>query len=232
MRHSTNHGVFSVLFAALALAVAQPARALTHDGQQWTMLAVQGPTSSNLRVYVEVQPRFGTDFSRLDKVLLRPALGYAPEGEWSFWAGYAWQPIFTPTFLNEQRLWQQAMHEWRVAEGLTLWNRTRLEERFIQDVPQTAVRLRHQLRGLARLGGESSPWHFVWQEEVFYNVTGTDGGPRGGFDQNRTFVGIHREMTPQVRLEAGYLNNFIHTPGPRDEGMNHVMLVQGYVNFE
>ena len=189
---------------------ARPARASDTDLQQWTLLSVQKDLSKRWIGYFEVQPRFGGDVSELNRLILRPAIGYRIRPNISLWQGYAWTPEYSPEFKSEHRSFQQLLVENRLRKT-DLVNRTRLEQRFIDDAGDTALRLRHMVR-LVHPFTANSKWSLVASDEVFWNLNSTDAGPEAGFDQNRLFLGVNHRLNPQLQIEAGYLINQINAP--------------------
>ncbi|HEU4407635.1 MAG TPA: DUF2490 domain-containing protein [Polyangiaceae bacterium] len=215
--------------AAFALACAPaPALALDHDVQSWSLFFAQGYVVPKLRWYAEVQPRFGNDVSELDRLLVRPALGYQLTPALSLWAGYAWTPLFSPEFRNEHRPFQQVLVENKL-DPLFLINRTRFEQRIIEDADGVSLRLRHMVRGVVRFG--DSPLGVAVYDEVFFTLTEPTGAPRRGFDQNRAFVGPNYKFSSVVQAEIGYMNNFINLPPGREDRMNHNIMFMLFASF-
>jgi len=103
--------------------------------------------------------------------------------------------------------------------------RTRLEQRFIENVDQTAWRIRqfirahHNLPALPRLT-------LVGWDEIFVNFNDTNLGPQSGFDQNRAFVGIGVKPRPtsRWRTEIGYLNQTVRVESAGSR-VNHILSV-------
>lgn len=206
----------------LALAVALPARAVEEEAQAWFLATARGPIAGNWRLYVEAQPRIDGDGLR--QLILRPALGYQVARVWSLWQGYGWTPSFDP-FTSEQRLFQQSLLEMpRGILPFAVTNRTRIEERWIENVSGVSVRARHMLRVTQPLdsGGR---WALVAYDEPFATLNPTGGGPRSGFDQNRAFLGFSRALGSGTRIELGYLNQFLNAASPSPDIVRHVALV-------
>jgi hypothetical protein len=221
-----------MLFIALLLLFlpVTHAKPVDQDLQSWVSFMVQGPKTSPLRGYFEVQPRFGGDLSNTDRLILRPAVYYTLTPQISLWAGYAWQPIFEPGFVNENRIWQQVMHD-DYFGAFRLVNRFRLEERFISSsVGDAAVRFRYSLRSLYPLSSDRS-WSALVQNEVFLNITSVPRGPEAGFDQNRLFLGTNHKCTDLYSFDVGYLANFVHRPASSMDRFNHVLFINNYFNF-
>lgn len=202
---------------------ASPARADV-DNQQWTLITLQKELTARWRAYFEVQPRFGEDASGTERLIVRPAIGYRLNDKVSIWQGYGWTPLLEPSFADEHRVFQQLLFEDKLGET-SLINRTRLEERFIEGAGGASVRLRNMLR-LAHPVSADKRWTVVGYHELFWNLNSTDTGPVSGFDQNRLFLGVSRQMNQELRVETGYLLNHINSPRTSDNRRLNVWVVQ------
>ena len=209
-----------------AIGPASPARAADSDGQAWTMFAAQGHIARRVRLYLEAQPRMALDDVRLDRMLLRAAVGYDLSRHASLWLGNGWTPLVTPDFQDEQRPFQQLLLTHRPAGG-TLINRTRFEQRRIEG-SDLSLRVRHLVRFL-RPFTATSPWRWILSDEVFVNLNAPGRGPVQGFDQNRVFAGLGFQAGA-VLFEAGYLNDFIARRGQADR-VRHVGLFAATLNW-
>jgi hypothetical protein len=215
--------------AALALTAApSPAHALDHDAQLWTQFFAQGYLVPKLRWYAEAQPRFGNDVSEVDRLLLRPALGYQLTPALSLWQGYAWVPVFQPNYTSEHRLFQQALVETKFGP-LNFISRTRLEERFLENADGVSLRVREMVRGVVRFG--DSPLGVAVYDEIFFNLNQPGGAPRRGFDQNRVFIGPNYKFSNVVQAEIGYMNNYVNNAAPREDRMNHNIMFMLFASF-
>ncbi len=202
---------------------------LKNDLQNWDVVTLTLPVTPGKKVlwYAEAQPRVGnlqdrgtrSDFSQL---ILRTAVGYRITPKVSLWQGYAWVPVFEPKNLNENRIFQQLLINSKLRR-LELTNRTRLEERWIENTHGTSVRLRHLVKGLYPIR-HSEKWYYAASNELFINLKGVDNGPKSGFDQNRLYVGIHRKLGKHMNAEAGYLNQYINAKDPLPNRMNHAIM--------
>ena len=143
-------------------------------------------------------------------------LGYYPKPWWGLYLGYGWQPSFND-FRNENRIYQESLVD-RYVGDLRIINRTRLEERFIEDVEGMSMRVRHMLRMVYPLE-RSKHWFIAGQLEPFFNLYDRTNGPVGGFDQNRAYAGIRYQFTKAVAVELGYMNQYINKP-PGDENVS------------
>lgn len=233
--------------ACLSLCVAaatSSARAddLDEDFQVWTPIILQADVVPEvLRAWVEVQPRFVDDADHLGFVLWRPALGYYVTDWLTAWVGYAFVERHYPSYGAEHRIWEQLQASGRLLEAPRLDGavRLRLEQRMQEGEDPVAHRLRLLVRGSIPLGDPGPPGFYavVWNEVfVGFNTThwgkppGVEGGRTtanaiSGLDQNRSFVGLGFAALRQVRVEAGYLFQYVHTRGDRDDFGNHILSV-------
>jgi hypothetical protein len=223
-RSLTLSRVVAACGAALLLAAASPARADSVDTQQWTIFTLDKDLSKRWMAYFEVQPRFGQNISVLEQAIVRPAIGYRVNKKLSLWQGYGFTPQFDPAYNNEHRVYQQVLFQDTLGKtGLT--SRTRLEERFIHAAGGTSVRLRTMLRLQYPISADKR-WALVGYDEIFWNLNSTPNGPDSGFDQNRLFAGVSRQVNPELRVETGYLLNHRNTPRSSDNRKLDVWVVQ------
>ncbi len=210
------------------------AHAQQTDFQSWTLVTAQKTLDSDKKwlMYAEAQPRVGDDISRLERLLIRPALGYNVTKSTTFYLGYAWTPTFYNThyegdFRNEQRIWQQVLykHDWL---GLAWQHRLRQEQRFIDDVASTSHRTRYLVRGSYRLA-ESYDAGLTGYNELFVTENSVERGPRAGFDRDRFFFGPY-VVAGAGRYEIGYLGEYGKRFGNDDRMINAIMVAANY-NF-
>ncbi|MGC6330539.1 DUF2490 domain-containing protein [Rhizorhabdus sp. FW153] len=216
--------IFRALLAGLCLiSAAQPAfSSTTKDEQAWVNLTVMGTLTGKIVYFAEVQPRFGDGVSRLDQLLLRPAVGVKLSPTMTLYQGYA--RVITKREgardLREHRSFQQLSWVMGKPWGGEFSTRTRLEQRWRADGDDVGHRLREMVRlevpvasnGLAALG----------YAEGFIAFNDTDWGARSGFDQLRSFVGAEIPVVGKTTIELGYLNQLVNQTGGRRR-MNHVL---------
>lgn len=233
-RDASAPAVCAALILCLCLIGAHKAHAQRSDFQSWTLVTVQTPLDADKKwlVYAEAQPRVGDDISRLERLLLRPALGYSLSKSTTLYLGYAWTPTFTDAhynedFRNEQRIWQQVLyrHEWL---GLAWQHRLRQEQRFIDDASSASNRTRYLLRGSYRLA-ESYDAGLTGYNELFVTENSVERGPRAGFDRDRFFFGPY-VVAGKGRYEIGYLGEYGKRFGNDDRMINAIMVAANY-NF-
>ena len=180
------------------------------EALQWFMINVTTPIYGKWKFYMEAQPRLGTDPATKDfnfrALAIRPAGGYQITDHWSMWMGYGYTPTFNP-FRPEHRVFQQSLYVTNLGP-LKMVNRTRLEERMIHDAGQPAMRLRHYLWFQYPLP-QAPKWSLIAADEPFINLNTVTTGPSAGFDQNRLYLGVGRQLTDYLRLEVDYLQQFV-----------------------
>ncbi len=176
----------------------------------WFQITATGPIVGDWRFFMEAQPRIGTDPENGDTnmraLIIRPAVGYQLTAAWSLWLGYAYQPSFNPS-RDEHRVFQQLLHTTHVGP-FKMVNRSRLEERMIEDAGQPAMRIRHLL-WLGYPLPRWPAWSLVAAIEPFINLNTVSDGPVGGFDQNRVYLGVSRQIGEHLRVEVDYLSQFV-----------------------
>ena len=203
--------------------------AASNDFQIWSPVYLTYSFTDNILGWYEVQPRFGDDASQVNQLLLRTALGYRMTTHWSLWQGYAWTPSFAPRFVSENRVYQQLVYA-QGFQAIDVMSRTRLEQRWIQHVAGTAIRFRTLLRGRFPLD-EARIWGLVTQNEIFFNLNAPTRGPGGGFDQNRFFVGLNKQINEHLSVDGGYQLQAINTSEPSVfNSLNHILLFQFFFN--
>jgi len=205
--------------------------AAKEDFQLWSPVYLTVSHSDKIQGWYEVQPRFGENVSQVNQLLLRLALGYKFNKRWSLWQGYAWTPAFVPEYTNENRIYQQLLYLRKFPQSFIIMSRSRLEWRWIENVPGTAVRFRTLLRGQYPFDVDRV-WSLVAQDEIFVNFNSPPNGPAAGFDQNRLFFGLNRKINEHVFVDGGYQWQTINTREPGFiDNINHILLIQFFLTF-
>lgn len=133
--------------------------------------------------------------------MIRPSVSYTAHKYFRATLGYDAHFIELPRDRVEQRLWQQWSARW-LAKPVSVSTRVRLEERFIEDIDETAVRLRLQGKLVVPIYGTT--FSAVLRNEYFTGLNDVDRGPQSGFDQNRAYVGVRTKIFKRQALEIGY----------------------------
>jgi len=222
-----NQKVLLIVFVFLVNSF--PAFALENDLGLWTPVYIKLPVTEKFKAQLEINPRIQENVTHINQLLIRPSVGYQLTKNLSIWQGYAWVTNYTPKFVSEQRIWEQVLYE-REFGRWGLSSRTRLEERFIQNVHGTPVRFREMLRVQYVLDKKKN-WAFVAYDEPFINLSTHFHGPQAGVDQNRFFVGLNRKVSKYANVEGGYLMQYFNIHAPSQDRINHNILVNLYINL-
>lgn len=211
--------IVPILTTFLALLSAGTASAReTHDEQLWINVTGFGSVGP-LAVFAEIQPRIGAGVSRLDQLLIRPAIGVKLSNSVTVYQGYARvrTPVEGGKDTTEDRSFQQI--SWKLSSRFS--SRTRLEQRWVSRGQDVGWRLREMVRYALPLSREKQSVAALVYAEGFFALNDTDWGARGGFDRLRSFVGAEVPVGGKSTLEIGYLNQAVnqHT---RSDTMDHV----------
>lgn len=179
------------------------------DGGLWLTTSYTKKINTNWSASIAIQPRFNNDIENLERVVISPSVNYLLDPKQTLTLGYDAHIIDEPVSKLEQRIWQKYT---RKVPGDILMGtgRVRLEERFIEDVDGTALRLR--LKAGVRLPLSNTNYDFIISDEYFINVNDLSGGPEDGFDQNLFFFGCGRSLTNNIKANFGYQMQHINRP--------------------
>ena len=207
--------------AMTALLLWPPPACAVEDGQVWVPIQARIKLDDRWKLWLEGQQRIGGNGMRQE--LIRAAIGYHVKPWWGLYLGYGWTPSFND-FRNENRIYQESLLDNHLGD-LRIVNRTRLEQRFIEDIQGVSIRMRHMLRMTYPLE-RSHHWYLAAYDEPF--VTFSDrlpGGPVGGFDQNRAYAGIRYQFTKAFALELAYMNQYLNKPpGQENVSSNNAVI--------
>jgi hypothetical protein len=218
------------LFFGLLVSVVIPNRAVAteHHLQNWSVYVMRVNVIGSWSAYFELQPRTDILDSRLDRLLIRPAVMYSLSPELNLALGYGAIASFDPVSW-EHRIWQQVQYvqKW---EARSLTHRLRLEQRFLPGADSVGMRFRYFARFYVPWS-DGAGWGPLFSNELFLAFNSPLASVSSGFDQNRVFAGLNFDVGPHFRVEAGYLNNYVRRPAPKEGLMNHAGLLGIYVSF-
>lgn len=198
--------ISGLLFSSSAFA------ALPEGAQFWNLSFLRGSLDSEKKweYYLEFQPRFDLQNAKLSRFLLRPGVLYNLTSNQTLWVGLL--DVFNSDVQStEIRPWQQYQRIDPI-DGTLLLNRTRLEERFKLGVSDIGLRLRHMIRAQIPI---SNTWWAVIFDEIFLGLN-QNRIQKAGFDQNRAFVGVRKDIEENFFVETGYMNQLTM------ERINHI----------
>ena len=219
---------YLLLMMFLILISSCPCKAVQNDLGLWTLVIITLPINEKFSSQLEVNPRLQDNVTKFNQLFLSPSLTYKLNKFLSFTQGYSWNPEFNP-FSNRSRIWEQVQLS-NTFQKLRFENRFRLEERFIEDISGIPVRGRYRIGTWIPLDKEKK-WTFVTWDEIFVNFNSRPEGPQGGVDRNWLFAGINKKISEKVNLEGGYMFQYINNRSPKQDLLNHVILVNLYINL-
>jgi hypothetical protein len=197
--------IFLLTVASLGLTPARTAAQVDTDHAVWAGAAgTQEINGGRYRLALWLDLHRRQD-SAAAAMLIRPGVGLFVGSSLSFWAGYAWTPVYPDDARrrDEHRLWTQVWLNHALGKGFAFQARSRLEHRFAPNSDDVA----HRFRQFVRLGftKDSLPLGFVVWDELFVGLADAEWGAVEGYDQNRLFVGPSFRIASWARVEAGYL---------------------------
>ena len=156
----------------------------------------------------EVQYRNYDAVGDLEQLLLRTGLGYnLTENNNNLLIGYGY--ILSENYIgnsdekvsvNEHRIFQQFTSNQTIG-SVKLSHRYRFEQRFVED--DFKMRFRYFLALNVPLSNkEDNKFYASAYNEIFLNTKTSI------FDRNRVYAGIGYHVNKNIRLEAGYMNQF------------------------
>lgn len=220
-------GRLRCLLAALCLAACggRAAAEPVQDGQLWVNTTLFG-SIGDVAFFAEAQPRIGNGISRLDQLILRPAIGWKVDETLILYQGYAYvEDHGMPGRVGiEDRSFQEI--NWKVGEiaGVKVASRTRFEQRWQSTGRDVGFRLRENLRFAKPLTEGKDAVSAVGSTELFVSLNDADWGPRAGFDRIRTFVGLELPLRGKSTVEIGYMNQTARTPAG-GVALDHILLL-------
>jgi Protein of unknown function (DUF2490) len=225
------------LFWAACL-VAVPLRAgdrpVEHNAHGWyNYFGDHALGRSKWGVHLEGQFRRHDVTNRWQQLLLRPGVNYEVSPKLMLTAGYAFirshsysrYTASTPA-APEHRIWEQAWFRYR--SGRTAWTtRLRFENRFLGATDAAGARkyrFENRFRAWQQVRVPLSKRLYVTAyDEVWFFVKPYVSN--SAFDQNRAYGAVGVNLSPEWRVEAGYMNQaLLHRSGAALES-NHTLVI-------
>ncbi|MDO5979158.1 DUF2490 domain-containing protein [Flavivirga spongiicola] len=204
-----------VSMVALIMALMLPILMQSQDSNfgNWLIYIGNKKLDQKWNIHNEVQYRNYNAIGDLEQLLLRTGLGYTfNEGKNNVLLGYGY--ILSENYIgntddkvsiNEHRIFQQFTSKQNIG-SVKLNHRYRFEQRFVED--DFKLRFRYFLGlniPLCNKENQSSKYYFSAYNEIFLNTKTSI------FDRNRVYGGIGYNINKNIRLEAGYMNQFFET---------------------
>ncbi|TXG37338.1 DUF2490 domain-containing protein [Seonamhaeicola maritimus] len=188
------------------------------DFGNWLIYIGSKKLNSKWNLHHEVQYRNYDAIGDLEQLLLRTGLGYTfNEGKNNVLLGYGY--ILLENYLgdtddkvsvNEHRIFQQFISKQKIG-NVSLSHRYRFEQRFVES--DFKMRFRYFLAFKVPFKNkekENSKLYLSAYNEIFLNTKSSV------FDRNRVYGGLGYNLNKNIRIEAGYMNQFFETSG-RDQ---------------
>lgn len=180
----------------------------------------------------EVQFRLKEDAGTFNQVIVRPSIGYQISKSWQLYFGFLYQGNYNAhtneSFNNEYRIFQEAQYNTKLNDDLKFTSRTRLEQRTYDYKDLDAnVRSRQQFRLEQAI---AKGFYLAGSDEVFVNLSGNQAA-KAGFDQNRFWIGPGYYFTPEIKVEIGYINQYVDGVYGHSNQLNQGVSSVFYFNF-
>ncbi len=210
---STN--LIGAILAVMLILPFSKIEAQDSDFGNWLIYIGNKKLNKGWNIHNEVQYRNYNAIGDLEQLLLRTGVGYnLTENNNNVLLGYGY--ILSRNYLrntdetidvNEHRIFQQYTTNQSVL-GVGITHRYRFEERFVED--EFKFRFRYFLSLKMPLGKKAldenevdkRKFYLSAYNEIFLNSETTV------FDRNRVYGGLGYNLSKNVRIEAGYMNQF------------------------
>jgi hypothetical protein len=170
------------------------------------------------------------------QLYIQPSIIYVHSPGFNLAGSYTYQrnnPL-NGNFLNEHRLWEQALFTAQLKRG-RLTNRIRLEERFIEnkatgDYPYS-TRLRYQIGYNRPLQGntlEKHEFYLNMYNEFYFSLTGAKNAT---YSEDWSYIGCGYDLGNMGRIELGYLLQVLVRNQQQDLRLLNLMQVMWNTNF-
>lgn len=201
MKKQISLVVLTLMFALPGFLHAQ-----SSDFGNWLIYFGNKKINSKWNIHHEVQYRNYNAIGDLEQLLLRTGLGYTfNEGKANVLLGYGY--ILSENYIantdnkesvNEHRIYQQFISKQQLGT-VKLNHRYRFEQRFVES--DFKMRFRYFL-GVNIPFSKTSKYYLSGYNEIFLNTESEV------FDRNRTYGGLGYQVSKNVKIEAGYMNQF------------------------
>lgn len=204
--------------------------------------------NSKKSIHADVQLRGTDEMEHVQTLLIRTGINFHLNKQFILTGGYAYISNRTAAagvtgYAAEHRLWEQLIFNHKL-NRIMVQHRVRLEQRFLPVVSVDggelktddrvfATRARYFIRNIVPFRKQESFRKGLFasvQDEIFFNVTGTDKVNGKVFDQNRLLLGIGYRLNAAFDLEAGYMNQYISRRGDAFSN-NHIIQLGGYLRL-
>ncbi|MCF6128303.1 DUF2490 domain-containing protein [Flavobacterium sp. AS60] len=213
------------------------------DQRVWFAYTGQYKVSEKWGYHIEAQFRLDNQLEQNLQNLFRVGGIYYLSKSKNISGGYALVNTYSASlneFFRENRFWEQYQHNTKWNENAnTIIHRFRLEQRWVEQLAiegnttnyQNRFRyLNRNLFHITNLKSGNEEIYAVVQDEIFLNL-GDNKINSKVIDQNRFLIGLGLNYNNNIRLELGYMNQFV-TSNSGNNAMNHVVSVSLLQNLD
>lgn len=212
MRKEKTNLKSKITLLVFALALPLIGFSQNSDFGNWLIYIGNKKLNSKWNIHNEVQYRNYNAIGNLEQLLLRTGLGYNISEKNNILLGYGYilsenyvGNTDDKTSVNEHRVFQQYTTKQNIGK-VKLSHRYRFEQRFVEE--DFKLRFRYFLSLNIPLkyneSGES-PFYLSAYNEIFLNSKSSI------FDRNRVYGGLGYNLSKNVKIELGYMNQFFET---------------------
>lgn len=215
-----KNNTLKITLVALILGLMLPnvAQSQESDFGNWLIYIGNKKLNQKWNLHHEVQYRNYNAIGDLEQLLLRTGLGYTfNDNKNNVLLGYGY--ILSENYIgdtddkvsvNEHRIFQQFTSKQKIGK-VKLNHRYRFEQRFVES--DFKMRFRYFLGINVPLSCKeegNNDFYLSAYNEIFLNTKTSI------FDRNRLYGGLGYKVNKNIRVEAGYMNQFFETSG-RDQ---------------
>jgi hypothetical protein len=229
---------FFLLGAFSILSISAKAQNITQNSV-WGASFNSIKLSEKTGLHFDAQFRSADDVAYLRNVLIRPGFTYFFDQTKNATLGYAFiltnQGAANTKDLIEHRIWEQFILNVPLSKKITLTNRLRLEQRFIDQNNNDVFsqRIRYFVRSVIPIKKQEEKFtkglFAALQNEVFLNIQNKSKLNNKVFDQNRAYAAIGYRLNSKFDIEIGYLNQY--SKGLSANTINNVFQLAVYTKF-
>lgn len=220
--------LFFVFLAGLALpAETNPVYATEDDLQLWAPVTLQLPVTEKAYILATAEPRLANNMRDIGTMIIRPGVYYQFNRQWTAGVTMDYDTFYQPGFREEYRLGEEILFSHKLGK-LPVSHRLRLEQRWLEGAT-TLNRLR--IRTQVKYPLAEGPWYLVGRNEFMVNLNSAENAPNAGFDQDRIFFGVGRDIGSRTNLEGGYQWTYFEQPPTGADLMAHAIYVKLVVNL-
>ena len=203
-----------ITLAVLTILLTLPSsmKAQDSDFGNWLIYFGNKKLNEQWNIHHEIQYRNYNAIGDLEQLLLRTGVGYNVNDMNNVLLGYGY--ILSENYIgesddkisvNEHRIFQQYITKQNIGK-VSLSHRYRLEQRFVEEDFKLRFRYFLSLKIPLKIKEKgTSPLYLSAYNEIFLNSKSSI------FDRNRVYGGLGYNLSENIKIELGYINQFFET---------------------